>query len=66
MYATVNYLHLETLDLPAVTLVMDMAVGMVSFVVGLLGLWLLTGRPDGMERDILERLDIRIPGRSLA
>ena len=66
MYATVNYLHLETLDLPAVTLVMDMAVGMVSFVVGLLGLWLLTGRPDGMERDILERLNIRIPGRALA
>ena len=66
MYAAVKYLHLDTLDLPAVTLVLDIVVGMVSFVVALLGLWLVSGRPDGMEGDILERLNIRIPKRSMA
>jgi O-antigen/teichoic acid export membrane protein len=66
MYATVNYLHLDTLDLPAVTLVMDMAIGGLSFVAALLGLWVAGGRPDGMESDILERLNIRMPGRSFA
>lgn len=66
MYAAAKYLHLDTLDLPAVTLVLDIVVGMVSFVVALLGLWLVSGRPDGMEGDILERLNIRIPKRSMA
>ena len=66
MYATVKYLHLDTLDLPIVTLVMDMAVGGVTFIAVLLGLWVLGGRRDGMESDILERLNIRVPGRSFA
>ena len=43
-----------------------LAKGAVSFVVALLGLWFVSGRPDGMEGDILERLNIRIPSRSLA
>jgi O-antigen/teichoic acid export membrane protein len=66
MYVTVVYLHLDSLDLPAVTLILDMAVGMVSYGVALLGLWFVSGQPDGMESDILERLKIRVPKRSLA
>ena len=66
MYVTVVHLHLDSLDLPIVTLGLDMAVGMVSFGVALLGLWFVSGQPDGMESDILERLKIRVPKRSLA
>jgi O-antigen/teichoic acid export membrane protein len=66
MYVTVLYLHLDSVDLPIVTLILDMAVGMVSFGAALLGLWYVSGQPDGMESDILERLKIRVPKRSLA
>ncbi len=50
MYGTVRALHLDHIDIPAVTLARDVAVGVVTFSTAIPLLWIAQGRPDGAER----------------
>jgi O-antigen/teichoic acid export membrane protein len=65
MALAVKALHDEAIAWPVVSLMRDCAIGGATFVAMLLGLWMLTGRPDGAENLILRnarKLFRRHPG----
>ena len=49
MFAAVRAAHVETLDWVALRLLIDVAVGVVSYAVLVMALWLISGRPRGLE-----------------
>jgi lipopolysaccharide exporter len=53
MTMTLELLPLETVHHAAPQLIIEVAVGAVVFVCGLIGLWLLAGKPAGFERTAL-------------
>ena len=70
MTALLLILHLGWNDHPgtdgwqALHLALAVLIGASSYSVTLLGLWLLTGRPDGAERDLLTFIRTRFPSRT--
>ena len=56
MYAAVKALHLHGVDDPFLTLPLDVAVGAATYASAMLCLWWLSGRPEGAESDLFERL----------
>ncbi len=58
MAALVRLLHQEGLPVP-VSLALDVTVGIASYCVMLLGLWMVVGRPKGVEDSIINYLNAR-------
>jgi O-antigen/teichoic acid export membrane protein len=56
MVVAVRALHLDYWNVPIITLLLDVLVGAMSFTVATFLLWLLMGRPDGLERTTLNYL----------
>jgi lipopolysaccharide exporter len=55
MFGIVKLLHLENLESPIQSLVLDIAVGAISYPILVWGVWRLAGRPHGAESEILDR-----------
>ncbi len=53
MFFIVRFFHIGAIDIPALTLAMDVMVGVVSFVVCLFLLWIAQGRPEGPENVVV-------------
>ena len=64
MVAAVREFHLDGLDLPAVTLALDVAVGATVFTATTFLTWSLGGQPPGPERTIVDMIN-RIAARAL-
>lgn len=54
MFFVVRLAHVDGLPFVALRLVMDIAVGAVTFVAMSLALWFLSGRPEGIERSAID------------
>ena len=54
MIATVQLLHPGSLSMPMLRLVIDTAIGGLAFVLTLLSLWYVSGRPAGIESRVFE------------
>ncbi|MGE5548717.1 MAG: oligosaccharide flippase family protein [Solirubrobacterales bacterium] len=53
MAAAVYLLHQPEISIRFLSLALDIGVGLVAFALALTALWLIAGRPDGVERSIL-------------
>ena len=54
MIAAVQLLHPGSLPMPTLRLIIDTAIGALAFIVTLLALWHLAGRPAGIESRVLQ------------
>lgn len=59
MALSVNYFHIDT-ELPITSLLIDITVGIISFSIGLLLLWWLSGKPDGTEYFLIDKLKVKL------
>ena len=59
MVFAVRAFHLDSVEMPPLTLVMDIGVGAISYVTALFTLWRLSGRPDGAEQMAVHYLRTR-------
>lgn len=60
MVLTIKTAHLG-IELPLLTLLMDVGVGALAYSVVLLGLWTISGRPDTIEKTALEFVVKKLP-----
>ena len=58
MVVAVRFLHLKNFSSPPTTLAIDVVTGALFFFSALVGLWWLSGRPDGAERKILHSVGL--------
>lgn len=64
MVAVVRSLHLNSLEIVALRLFLDVFVGAATFVSALFGLWRLSGNPSGVEKMAIDTLASRWRGKA--
>ncbi len=59
MFFLVRFLHLDTVT-PIISLILDASVGILFYTAATYGVWRLSGRPDGLEEELISRLPAKL------
>ncbi|MDR4520858.1 MAG: lipopolysaccharide biosynthesis protein [Nitrosomonas sp.] len=60
MYFMVKFCHQDNLDYIILRLLMDITVGAVSYLASIYILWIMTGRAEGMEQNLISKITLFI------